>query len=229
MGILDIRPDDNSFKLNELKTCEYLANYGLLRQDFPSLDADINAFFQKYRGIKDYTDISLKLHSSFKMKVEKHDHQIIIGANIEGTNSINSYFFAICDKDNRELIRKFHFDYQPPSIRTKQKVPVFHLQYGGKSSPEITELQLSDHKLDKWLSLPRLSYSPMNLALLLDILFCEFRMAETDKIVESPEWRTLILDNEKFLVNNYISNIHSHLTSQKYGNKYLLRDYYYGD
>lgn len=229
MNIIHKRPGDQDFKKNELKTCEYILNRNLLPYDYQNLTNSLNSFYEKYRNIADYKKTTLKFHSHFLMEVEGDIHKVIVGANIEGENAINSYFFAICSTDGKDLIRKFHFDFAPPSIDTSQKVPVFHLQYGGTSSPEIQELDIDDDKLETWLSLPRLNHSPMNLALLLDLLFCEFRVEETKKIIENPDWRNLIFKNEKFLVENYISNLYSHINSTRYTNKYLIRDYLYGD
>lgn len=136
---------------------------------------------------------------------------------------------AITDRENEEeLIRKFHFDFAHPKNPTRQPVPIFHLQYGGKMTPYMKKAGLNDSKLDHWLSVPRLSFSPINLALLLDMTFCELRTVQTRKIVETQEWRTLIFSNEKFLLINYYTSIADHCAGASYTNKNLIRDFCYG-
>jgi hypothetical protein len=169
-------------------------------------------------------------HADFEMIVENSVHKVFVGANVTGQYSLCSYFFAIAGKneDENRLIRKFHFDFALPSQNVRQPVPVYHLQYGGKISPEIEKMGLTSDKLDHWLSLPRLNFPPVNIAIMLDVLFCELRVQETHELVESDEWRTLIFDNERFLSRYYFENINGHINSQAYRKELLIRDFCYG-
>ena len=92
----------------------------------------------------------------------------------------------------------------------------------------MTEDGMVADKLDTWLSLPRLNFAPVNLAILLDIAFCEFKSDETNNIVEDSNWRALILKNEKLLTFNYFTSIKTHIDSANYNKDKLIRDFCYG-
>jgi hypothetical protein len=224
-------PKFNSFTSNELQTLQYIKTRGLLSKYLDLNNTIELAFYDLQAQLKKNPNSNFTFHCDFEMTVETHNHRVIIGANVINDYSLCSYFLAIVgkDDDNKKLIRKFHFDFALPSIATKQRVPVFHLQYGGTLSPEIIDAGLSGEKLDEWLSVPRLSYSPVNLALLLDILFCEFKTEETNHLIQGDLWRKLIFDNEIFLTKNYFNNISEHINSASYKKENLLRDFCYGD
>ncbi|MEA5402597.1 hypothetical protein VB776_06710 [Arcicella sp. DC2W] len=220
-------PPFTDFKKNEFKTLEYIQARGFFNSSFQDLATNLYNSYSSYKGV-DFSENSFKIHISFHMVVEKQIHKVILGANIIGEEGINSYFLALCDEQEQQLIRKFHFDYALPEITTNQRVPIFHLQYGGKSTQEMLDDGLEDTKLDNWLSIPRLSFAPMNLALLLDMILCEFTNNDAVQIHEAPEWRDLIYKNEKFLYEQYFNNLHSHMNSLRHNKKYLIRDFHYG-
>lgn len=229
MSIFNNHPTIADFKKNEVKTLEFISTRGLLRS-FNDLAEAISLAYYDYRGRLNKPH-DFKFHTEFEMEVEGSPHKVFVGANVIGEYSLCSYFFAIAGKDNdmKKVIRKFHFDYALPSAGvTRQPVPIYHLQYGGALTQEMETGGMSDEKLDHWLSLPRLNFAPVNLAILFDILFCELRVEQTHEIVESDEWRTLIFDNEKFLSRHYFNNISTHVNSQNYKKGKLIRDYCYG-
>lgn len=230
MNIIHKYPTSSNFIKNEVKTLEFIISRGLLNK-YVDLNSTIqNLYYQYNAKLKKESKFDFLLHANFKMEIEGHNHEVVIGANVLNDFSICSYFLAIAGKndDEKKLIRKFHFDYALPTIATLQKVPIFHLQYGGKASPEMGNLGLCGDKLDGWLSLPRLNFAPINLALLLDTLLCEFRTVSTNEIVESSEWRSLIYHNESFLLSSYFENIAAHIKSSKFNKNSLVRDFYYG-
>jgi len=221
-------PSFIAFRENEINTLNFLNTRPILKQYETLTNTIQTSYLENFSKAKKYPNSDFVFHCDFEMDVEGHKHIVIVGANVLYGFSICSYFLAVVDKENTELIRKFHFDFALPSISTTNKVPTFHLQYGGKMSPQLVELGFNSDKLDHWLSLPRLNFSPINLALLLDMLFCEFRTEETNKIVEDPDWRSLIYINEKFISCNYFENIYRHITSSAYKKETLLRDFCYG-
>lgn len=230
MTIAQNYPTFSEFWKNEIKTLEYLQSRTLLK-DYSELANSINMSYNEYFSKRKKNEIfDFKFHCSFTMEIENHLHEVIIGANVLANYAECSYFLAIVgkDEDSDKLIRKFHFDYAAPVNDTRQKVPVFHLQYGGQLSPKTGESGKKGDKLDTWLSLPRLNFFPINLALLLDTMFCEFRTVDTHKIVEDNDWRSLIYDNELLLTRNYFNNIYNHLNSQNHKKGNLLRDFCYG-
>ena len=234
MKINHNHPSFDDFKKNEVKTLQYINARGLILKDFPELLSKIQQSYNENKGKVSKNNFNFIFHADFNMSIEGSQHRVILGANLEGNYSLCSYFLAVVGKgpDSAELIRKFHFDYALPpvsaSTKIKQPSPIYHLQYGGKPSPEITALGINDNKIDHWLSLPRLIYSPVNFAILLDILFCEFRTEETHKIVENPDWRALIFNNENFLTKSYYAGIRDHMVSGGYKKENLVRDFCYG-
>ena len=76
-------------------------------------------------------------------------------------------------------MRKFHFDFAPVVDKNDRK-PVYHLQYGGKPTPRMKELNVDDEHILPWLSSPRINSTPINLALLLDMIFRPFRCDPID-------------------------------------------------
>lgn len=221
-------PNSSDFKKNEVKTLQYLQAHARLLKDYSGLRDAINTSYLIYKSKKDF-DFDFKFHVEFDIVVEGAFHKVIVGANVMGDFEMCTYFLAVVGKegDHDKVIRKFHFDFAKPTIKTEQPVPTYHLQYGGKLSEGFEGY--SDSYLSKWLSVPRLNYSPVNLALLLDILFCEFNTVETDKIVQDRDWRKLIYDNEQFISTNYYKSIMEHIDSQKYSITNLIRDYCYNE
>lgn len=228
MKIYNNFPESFAFKKNEFKTLEYIRNWGLIGSPFETLSSALNKCYEQHYNV-DFSIYPFELQLDFPMEIQDHIHRVVVGANIRGSKDINSYYLAICDAKEEQIIRKFHFDFALPDIKTLQRVPTFHLQYGGKSTQYIKDKNWNDDKIDSWLSVPRLSFMPMNLALLLDLIFCEFTNKDAKNIHEDSRWRTLVLDNEKFLYFHYLTNIHTHMQSSRYNNKYLLRDLYYGN
>lgn len=230
MKISDLHPTFEEFVKNEVDSLEYICNRGLLSY-FDDLQSTICNYTSYYKSkIKKGKFDKFEFHASFYMEVEKQIRNVLIGSVVDTDFKECSYFLVIVnEEDNNKIIRKFHFDYATPANTTKQRVPTFHLQYGGKMSPKMAQAGLNDSKLDNWLSVPRLNFSPINLALLFDILLCEFKTVETNEVIQTSEWRTLIYNNENFLSANYFKTIAAHLQSQQHTPSRLLRDFCYGD
>ena len=220
----------NEFVANEVKTLEFIITRGCLKKSFKDLNQAIEyAYLDFESDLKKGRLVHFDFHAEFEMKVENKNRSILLGANVKSDFQECSYFLAMTSADDKkQLIRKFHFDYARKDIFTAQDVPLFHLQYGGKMSPRMITDGFVDEKLDNWLSLPRLNFSPINLALLLDIMLCEFQTLESVKVAQSDLWRDLIFKNEKLLSKNYFKNICDHLQSPAYKKTYLLRDFCYG-
>jgi hypothetical protein len=228
MNIHTPHPSALDFKRNEVKTLEYLRNWKLVK-DFPKLDKMIEFALPNYMNLDKLDRTSFEFQADFPIGIQRHIHQMYVGVRITQNYEEATYFLAIGDKDEpTELIRKFHFDYAHPSNSTDQPVPVFHLQYGGKLSPNMIAVGVKGTKIDSWLSVPRLNFSPVNLAILLDMAFSEFRTEQTEKIVEKSEWRNLIWKNEEFILRKYYKSIADFCTSGSYNSKNLIRDFCYG-
>jgi hypothetical protein len=221
-------PSSLEFKKNELRTLQYITARARLLKNYSDLADAIRVAYSRYQS-KKTGEFDLDFHVEFDMEVQEAFHRVVIGAYVVGDFDMCTYFLAVIGNDNEsdEVIRKYHFDYAKPSIRTNQPVPTYHLQYGGELSEHFENKK--DTHLSNWLSVPRLTYSPVNLALLLDLLFCEFNTIETNKVTQDVDWRSLVLHNEQFLTCQYYSSIYNHITSQDYKKTSLIRDYCYND
>lgn len=214
-----------AFKKNEIKTLEFICARGFFDNDFSELAGAISSTYSRYRNVNLKKNIDFEFVSDFEMEIEKKNHRVVLHAQVVGNYKLTTYSLGICANDNSsKLIRRFHFDYVHNNSGLKQKVPVSHLQYGGRSGVGYDGKQFDTNFIEHWLSEPRLNYSPINLALLLDITFCEFNNEKTKKIVENSEWRSLIMNNEIFLLKNYYDVISNHINSPRHIKENLVRD-----
>jgi hypothetical protein len=215
------------FKQNEIKTLEYIDSRGFFYSDFADLATAINVTYNKYRGIKK-EKFDFYFVSDFEIEIESSNYRIVVHAELSGDYEFTTYSIGICgDNNSNELIRRFHFDYDHNNLRKKQKAFISHLQYGGKSGIGFSGTQYNTNNIEDWLSEPRLNFPPVNLALLLDIIFCEFPNDKTNKITENPDWRSLILNNEEFILKQYFKSISNHIGSDRHNKYNLVRDICY--
>jgi hypothetical protein len=214
------------FKKNELKTLEYIHARGFFDNDFERLATSVSTFHSKYQGLGKKA-FDFMFVSDFKINIEKKSHRVAIHAGVIGNYSETTYSLGVCNKDTNELIRKFHFDYVHNNGGKKQKVPRSHIQYGGKSGVGYDGIAFTTDGLENWLSEPRLYYPPINLALLLDLVFTEFQNEKTKNITDNPDWRSLIRDNEIFVFKDYYKAMSDHIGSARHKKELLLRDICY--
>jgi hypothetical protein len=176
-----------------------------------------------------YTSFDFEFSCKFPIIVGSRAMTIILESLVTRNFGIATYCMSICKNSKKRLypIRKFHFDYAIPSSNDPNPKPVYHLQYGGKPTPALTELSIDINHLYPWLSSPRVWSAPINLALLLDMMFCEFRDTASTRLTELGEWRDLIKKNEAYLLSPYYENLNKFLIKD-HSSKYLLREFNYG-
>lgn len=113
-----------------------------------------------------------------------------------------SYVLAVAEEDRitkkNNLLRKYHYDYE---CKEKEK-PAFHLQYGGKPLPSHDNYD-GTAELVSWLSEPRLFYTPMSLALLLEQAFLEFPDDLTLKVRKDSFWEKHVLRSQTEILHPY--------------------------
>lgn len=215
------------FKRNEISTLQFICTRAFFDNDFSDLAAALYTARDKFAGSNKNFDFEFV--SDFEMEIENKAHRIVLHAQVQGNYGFTTYSLGICgEKGSNELIRRFHFDYVHKNTGKKQKVPISHLQYGGLSGNGSDGKKFSTSKIEHWLSEPRLNYPPINLALLLDMVFCEFFNEKTKKIVENPEWRALIMTNEAFIFGHYYKVISDHIHLKRHNKENLVRDICYG-
>ena len=221
----------HEFKQREIKTLEYIYNHGFFESSYPELNNAISSYYSKY-NVSEYKsgrkNFDFNFVSDFDIEIEGYSHRVIIHAEVKGNYEFVSYSLGVAHRNNStELIRRFHFDYDHEKVREKQKAFISHLQYGGISGKGFSGAQFLTTNIEPKLSVPRLNFPPMNLALLLDIVFCEFQTEMTKKITEDPSWRNLIKENEVFLLKDYFNTISNHIDSVRHNKETLVRDICY--
>lgn len=231
MGILDrVLPYEDFFR-NEYKTLGFLQKNPTIANAFYSLANNASIQFNSYKGIlnkKTPSETRFEFCCELDIIVENDLRRIFVESVVLPDYSLSSYMYAICSgtsPDTYSLLRKYHFDFAPP-IEGQYPKPVFHLQYGGE---KLRCSSVDVEPLHPWLSGPRINYSPINLALLLDQVFTEFREDNiaAARLIELSEWRNLIKNNEDLILRPYYEGI-QHFIRGEHSSRKLLRDYYYG-
>jgi hypothetical protein len=108
------------------------------------------------------------------------------------------------------------------------------VQYAGQLSKHHTSLGIDEKRYEEFfspsLSEPRLVYTPMSLALLINMVFHQFPDDKNDGIRNTSEWRKVVRQNEKFLFEPYFKDCHNFLNNPRRDNKVMLltSDFCYG-
>ncbi len=219
------------FIKNEVKTLGFLKAQPFVANCFPELSAEADIIYNLYIGrYRKSTPTEFRFGCELKIEIENENRSLFIEAKVLQDYSPATYALSMCDSDGEQknLIRKFHFDYDPQSNSTTDKKPKYHLQYGGKATPKLLENDISAECLHDWLSVPRLPIIPVNLALLLDIVFNEFPSEVTKKVSENSEWRDMIKTNEDKILLPYFESVRQFI-SHNHKSAYLFRDFVYGE
>ena len=232
MAIDDKQVKYKSFLSNEVKTLGIISKMSPVYKAFPELcrkAGDLHVLYKAQKGRNQDLKFGCKINMSFDGR-HKDKTSFYLEANIKKEYSEAVYQFSICENEgtSQNLIRKFHFDYDPRNYPEDEKRAKYHLQYGGLPTPELTKDNISTEGLHSWLSIPRIPISPVNLALFLDIVFCEFINLETKKIVDDNRWREMIMNNEKLILSPYYRNASEFVIGNSHKSTYLFRDFVYG-
>ncbi|MEZ4945513.1 MAG: hypothetical protein R2804_08305 [Cyclobacteriaceae bacterium] len=231
MSIHSKHPKYLAFVKNELRTLNFISSNASVTNKYKNLSVISKSTYEKYSNARDnvLATHDFEFGAYFDIEIEGTTRRIIVECVIKSKFDIATYVLAICKGTltRNTVLRKFHFDYALPRNGDRNPKPVYHMQYGGKQSPQLGALNLSVDHLNPWFSSPRLTFVPMNLALLIDLIFCEFRSTDTVKIIEDPRWREHIKLNEEFLLKPYFCTLNGFLNNG-HKEKYLIRDYNYG-
>lgn len=227
---------------NELKTLEFLRVNSTIATYFPELlkDAD-NSFFKLKSLINNPSSFGFESHIK-NILFLNNIHKIYFGGiiNLKNSKTINdiSYYFCLCghNDDDNYIIRKFHFDYTNPLNNRRSPHPVFHLQYPGELSGYLNSNELKSDHMDSWLSEPRIFFTPMSFALLLNLIFKEFHDPADGnfyKIREDKYWRSIVIENENLFLKPYYESCYNFL-DRRYrkidnNDKIFTTDYYYAE
>lgn len=238
MGISANHLSYSDFVKNEIKTLGVIQGLTSLVSSFPILSSNASTFFNVYKNKgkrsktiknnKHIIDHPFKFNSELELDIEGKRKKIIIEVLVQPNFSEVTYQLIILELEGvlPTLMRKFHFDFAP-YVKASDKQPVYHLQYGGHATPKMVEKEIEDSHILPWLSVPRIAIAPMNFALFLDMILCEFKSEATNKISETNEWRQLIKTNEDLLIKCYYERIGNFFTSN-HKSSFLFRDFCYG-
>jgi hypothetical protein len=221
----------SDFIKNEIQTLGFIKAQTSVANSFPELCAEASSAYSLYTGKhKKSAPTSFDFGCELKMEIENATRSLFIEVNVQQNYSLATYALSMCDSDieGKKLIRKFHFDYDPQGNSSIDKKPKYHLQYGGKTTPKLQDNGISAEPLHDWLSVPRLSISPINLALLLDMVFNEFPSEETKRVIEKSEWRNMVKTNEDKILVPYFTGIGKFI-SGNHKSTCLFRDFAYGE
>jgi len=239
MTIEDKYPPPLELFKTELKTFEFIYTrshlfapyYSELISEISTQYSRLKAKINKERRIDLFTRLSIVLDHK-----EYNTGKALLGIDIArdgGKYQQVSYSVTICrtggDNESDRILRKYHFDYTSAQGSSgRQPHPVFHLQYAGKLSKHHISLDL-DHThitCDSWLSEPRISIAPMSYALMLNMVFKEFPDEVNQRIIETPEWRSLVKTNEDIFLKPYFEHCSTFLN--KRSTNLLTNDFWYG-
>lgn len=232
MTINDNHPNFFKFIRNEHKTLLFLQNNTFVGSKLNSLYVSAKKAIALFPKLEDkyLKNFSFLFDCDLEISIENRIRKLIIECQVTPNFDLVNYVVSICDKCDGDysIMRKFHFDYAPLSINDREKKPIYHMQYGGKASPALINLNVNLDSIFPFLSTPRLFHYPVNLAILLDMIFTEFKSEPTEMLIKDDRWKKLIKENEDELLVPYIKNIGRFVTSGNHKNDYLIRDFYYG-
>jgi hypothetical protein len=226
----------------ELQTFRYLKGKKFIAENFPTFSKDVSSAHDRLSSSIKNSSCNCSFESGFEVEYQGgsplffHVCTKIISKGIGKKSHYSevSYVLSICrdiEADDKKILRKYHFDYVN-SKNLLTHIPIYHLQYGGELTPYLRNKSYTDkihgNILHSWLSEPRIIYQPTSLALLLDMIFNEFRSQTNNEILEDPEWRGLISKNEHTILKPFFKNCANIFNSCNF--EYLFtRNYCYGN
>ncbi len=166
--------------------------------------------------------------------------RIDLGALVEGDSNSKSvrnasYSLVICrysDPATSPIVRKVHFDYEPPVFRNHaEPKPSAHMQVCGQLSPHHLNAGYTEIRLrglyPRW-EKPRIPTPPTCLALMLNWLLLEFQSDPASQaILNSPEWRKLVAHAERVILVPYFRAATKFLESAADKEKRFLQTHLY--
>lgn len=222
------------FIKNEIRTLNLLQGFTHLAGKLDNINSQAYQYYNIYLGKEKQNrleQIAFEFKCNFNLIVENGVRRFFVECLVAPDFSETSYMLAVCenDGDQPQIIRKFHFDYAKPKDGEISK-PVYHFQYGGRGRPTFGNRKLDIEHMQPWLSNPRITYTPMSLAILLDSIFFELKdqNESTNGLVERREWRDLVKHNEDVILKPYYRRISTFINSTDHKFDFLLRDFYYG-
>lgn len=196
------------------KNIDLLSNIGKSNQSFEiSIDPNwIIPIENNVCGINGSTELKVGGYIRIKSGILQ-DQSINICLLFKPKDDIsheNSYSTYAMSKDEYEVIRRFHFDYDTALIENDR--PRSHMQYGGKYIDRVADEGKGNYRLMHGLKLPRIPYPPYDITLIIDLFLRQFR-TPLKPIIEGNQWRRLVCESERLWLSGYYDEINNHLSS----------------
>ncbi len=230
MNMSSIFPEPIKLFQNEVNTLNRIKNSPIFKRHFKRLVSDADDYLLRINKLMQKKTLTEFHFCSLinDLTIDGKCGSAHIGAVITTTkNSYDhlSYDIALCN--DTKWIRKFHFDYSPENIKKRGRHPIFHLQYPGELSKHLLKLKLQHDHLDSSLSEPRISFTPMSLALTINLILKEFPDERTHQAVEDKTWRELIKTNEAVFLAPYFKRCNTFFLTPS-NNTLFTNDFCYG-
>lgn len=219
---------------NEIHTLEFLKDDPMLGKHHVSFSNDVNNFFPRAK----FSQNSFDFESYINISLDGRKGKAYIGALVVSNNKVKydnvTYSLAICEDNNnqKKVLKKLHFDYAASTTKRRQPHPIFHLQLPGKETQLLKKDGFDVCHLSPEVSEPRVSFHPMTLALLVNLVFKEFPDSKSNKIIGRTEWRSLIKRNEEFILEPFYRTCSLFFEKRKKKlipeSNLLTNDFYYG-
>lgn len=222
MELSQFYPSPNDLIENELSALKHLSESTYIAGEHAQFVNHARLYYSQYRYSRSgfrfasYLDVvhpEMRRARGSKSGRPKPNLRLIVAALVDQDENAAyaniSYALVVCRIRSKRpsILRKFHFDIvTTKSSSRKQEHPISHLQYCGEMIPFMGERGLSHSQLQQLhpnLSEPRLFFWPMSLALLIDMALHEFPDAASKKFRSSPEWRKIIRENERLLLQRF--------------------------
>lgn len=227
-------PPVEKLKSLEARTFKYISDCKVIEEEagFSDFKKKATQYYSALSSKSKREQSPIDFQSYFNLEFEKRGLIFYIGVMIKNDYSQVTYYLAICSSvasGNCKILRKFHFDYDNGTGTRRQPHPRYHFQYAGeKPSGMCVPCEPYENVLYPSLSEPRLPYTPMSLALLLNCVFIEFRTEITNKISEDNQWRNLVEANEEQLLKPFYRNCCNLFNGEHSSKKLFTTDYCYG-
>ncbi len=221
--LLEVFPSPSALLKSETKVLEYLKDNPYINERHPDFARQASDWYQRNRKSKrnfqfaSHLDIWHTEMGGRQRSSSQRSNIRLILASLVQINGPKDYgnithclsVIRLRARNEFTILRKFHFDV---TVRNKeptgllQNHPRFHLQYCGEMLPYMSQMGLREGQLDQlhpWLSEPRIFYTPMSLALMLDMSLREFPDAASAKFRSTGEWRGIVREHEALMLSPF--------------------------
>jgi hypothetical protein len=244
MLLTDFYPTPRELIANEVSVLGRLMDNPYIAEVHPRFARDARLYHDRYRDLRNgfqffsYFDV---YHAQWPRErkpirgVEQPNLRLLLAGLIEtaDANTFGNISYCLTVQRRRpnrpSTLRKFHFDAVATQAARRQPHPVCHVQYCGGLVPLMGEAGPTAAQLNQMhpqLSEPRLFFSPVSLALLIDLTLREFPDVRSTRFRSTPEWRGIVRENEGLLLRRFYQQCAAVIVDNAHENKLLADECY---